>query len=187
MVWFTMLFIEGNQYFSLSICFILVIPRCPRWCVAIITLLWRLVGITILFTQKIRSSTTKSLVLGFPMGCWKWQFFLDLGPVGDGGSPASCLTWTGEDDTIMQLVHKVLYQSSLGYPVPLYVLVGYSEVHMLALSMYGSRFSLAISQNWDFDWTMRRESSPHYWFSFRYFFKNLFLNTLHQPFLERFL
>ena len=157
MIWFTMLFIEDNQYFSLSICFILVIPRCPRWWTAIITFLWRLVGIMILFAQKIQSSTTKSLVLGFPMGCWKWQFFLDLGPVGDGGNPASCLTWTGEDDAIMQLVHKVLYHSSLGYPVPLCVLVGYSEVHTLALNMCGSRFSLAISQSWGFDWPTRRE------------------------------
>ena len=167
MIWFTILFIEGNQYFSLSICFISVIPRCPRWWTAMITFLWRLVGVMILFAQKIRSSTTKSLVLGFPMACWKWQFFLDLGPVRDGGNPSSCLTWIGEDDTIMQLVHKVLYHSSLGYPVPLYVLVGYSEVHMLALNMCGSRFSLAISQSWGFDWTTRRECSPHYWFSFR--------------------
>lgn len=60
----------------------------------------------------------------------------------------------------MQLVHKVLYHSSLGYPVPLYVLVGYSEVHMLALNMCGSRFSLAISQSWAL--TELREENVHH-------------------------
>lgn len=33
-------------------------------------------------------------------------FFLDLGPVGAGGNAASCLTSTGEDDTIMHFYIK---------------------------------------------------------------------------------
>ena len=53
MICSTTLFLVGNRYFSLSICLVLVIPRCPRSCSALITVLWRLVGMTILLVRKI--------------------------------------------------------------------------------------------------------------------------------------
>lgn len=38
------LFIVGNQYFPLIICFVLVVPRCSRWCASLMFCLCRLLG-----------------------------------------------------------------------------------------------------------------------------------------------
>ena len=54
----------------------------------------------------------------------------------------------GEDGTVVELVHKVLNNRSLGYPVSLHELVGYPEVHAGPNHVWFQVFLIYAAELW---------------------------------------